>query len=56
MPEGPAGPKGDPGDCSCNASALLTSFSMPKLMHGEKGEAGTPGKEGKQGPLGLTVS
>ncbi|XP_034951100.1 collagen alpha-1(XVIII) chain isoform X3 [Chelonus insularis] len=52
--QGPPGPKGDPGSCTCNATALMTSFLMPKMITGPKGEPGVPGKEGKQGQMGLT--
>ncbi|XP_020710044.2 collagen alpha-1(XVIII) chain isoform X2 [Athalia rosae] len=53
-PPGPQGPKGDTGTCSCNTSALMSSFTMPKMIQGEKGEPGIPGSEGKQGQMGLT--
>lgn len=51
----PQGPKGEPGQCTCNATALMTSFMMPKMIAGPKGEPGVIGKEGKQGQMGLTV-
>ena len=51
-----AGAKGEPGTCSCNATELLSSFMMPKMIEGPKGEPGLPGKEGKQGQMGLSVS
>jgi hypothetical protein len=55
IPQGPAGQKGDPGTCTCNATALMSSFTMPKMIQGPKGEPGVPGQEGKQGLMGLTV-
>jgi len=56
IPQGPPGQKGDPGTCICNATALMSSFTMPKMIQGPKGEPGIPGQEGKQGLMGLTVS
>lgn len=53
---GPPGPKGDVGTCSCNTSAIMASFTAPKMIQGEKGDPGVPGKEGKQGRMGLPVS
>lgn len=53
--QGPPGPKGEPAVCICNATDLISSFMMPKLIVGPKGEPGVPGKEGKQGQMGLTV-
>lgn len=53
---GPPGAKGDTGSCTCNTSALMSSFTLPKMIQGEKGEPGISGKEGKQGLMGLTVS
>ena len=55
MPKGPPGEKGDQGECTCNATTLLTSFTVPKMIEGPKGEPGVIGKEGKQGQMGLTV-
>lgn len=55
IPQGPPGQKGDPGNCICNATALMSSFTMPKMIQGPKGETGVPGQEGKQGLMGLTV-
>ena len=55
IPQGPPGQKGDPGTCTCNATALMSSFTMPKMIQGPKGEPGVPGQEGKQGLMGLTV-
>lgn len=55
IPQGPPGQKGDPGTCTCNATALMSSFTMPKMIQGPKGETGVPGQEGKQGLMGLTV-
>jgi len=55
IPHGPPGQKGDPGTCTCNATALMSSFTMPKMIQGPKGEPGVPGQEGKQGLMGLTV-
>lgn len=55
IPQGPPGQKGDPGTCTCNATALMSSFTMPKMIQGPKGEPGVPGQEGKQGLTGLTV-
>lgn len=55
IPQGPPGQKGDPGTCTCNATALMSSFTMPKMIQGPKGEPGLPGQEGKQGLMGLTV-
>ncbi|KAK1136783.1 hypothetical protein K0M31_001319 [Melipona bicolor] len=54
MLQGPPGKKGDPGTCTCNATALMASFTMPKMIQGPKGEQGVPGQEGKQGQMGLT--
>lgn len=51
-----SGLKGEPGECTCNATALMTSFLMPKMIAGPKGEPGVIGKEGKQGQMGRTVS
>lgn len=56
IPQGPPGQKGDPGTCTCNATALMSSFTMPKMIQGPKGEPGVPGQEGKQGLMGLTVT
>lgn len=56
IPQGPPGQKGDPGTCICNATALMSSFTMPKMIQGPKGEPGVPGQEGKQGLMGLTVA
>lgn len=55
MLQGPPGKKGEPGTCTCNATALMASFTMPKMIQGPKGEQGVPGQEGKQGQMGLTV-
>lgn len=55
IPQGPPGQKGDPGTCTCNATALMSSFTMPKMIQGPKGEPGMSGQEGKQGLMGLTV-
>lgn len=55
MLQGPPGKKGEPGTCTCNAKALMASFTMPKMIQGPKGEQGVPGQEGKQGQMGLTV-
>lgn len=50
-----SGQKGEPGSCTCNETAIIASFTMPKMIQGPKGETGLPGKEGKQGQMGLTV-
>ena len=55
MLQGPPGKKGEPGTCTCNATALMASFTMPKMIQGPKGEQGVPGQEVKQGQMGLTV-
>ncbi|XP_046410800.1 collagen alpha-1(IX) chain [Neodiprion fabricii] len=52
-PQGEPGEKGEPGTCSCNTTALMSSFTMPKMMQGQKGETGASGAEGKQGLPGL---
>ena len=55
MLQGPPGKKGEAGTCTCNATALMASFTMPKMIQGPKGEQGVSGQEGKQGQMGLTV-
>lgn len=47
------GPRGPPGECSCNLTTLFGPDNIPELL---PGPPGNPGTDGKMGLTGLPVS